>query len=239
MWFSNISASDILTPRHFDTPFLTPRHFDNKIFFHPDIVPSRYCSTAYKSRHIDTQTFCDRDILPLQSFWHQNILQPKLYTTPPSILTLLTWVQHMQAWPLANSACRLVFGQTESYSVQPCLPLAATIGPASQLRVIFYWVWPASLMEGPDYTAPSCPTASVSYSTIDPNSCDLGAAHSSLAFGQLCTYAGLYPNQILQYAALLAAGGYDWPCGPIKSLFLLNLACILNGRAWFYSSELS
>ena len=62
----------------------------------------------------------------------------KLYTTPPSILTLVTWVQRMQAWPLANSACRLAFGQTESYSVQPHLPLAATIGPAGRSRFFFY-----------------------------------------------------------------------------------------------------
>ena len=51
----------------------------------------------------------------------------KLYITPPSILTLVTWVQSMQAWLSANSAGRLAFGQTESYSVQPRLPLAATI----------------------------------------------------------------------------------------------------------------
>ena len=35
----------------------------------------------------------------------------KLYTTPPSILTLVTWVQCTQAWPSANSARRLAFGQ--------------------------------------------------------------------------------------------------------------------------------
>ena len=62
----------------------------------------------------------------------------KLYTTPPSILTLVTWVQRTQAWPSANSARRLALGQTESYSVQPCLPLVATIGPAGLLRVFFY-----------------------------------------------------------------------------------------------------
>ena len=62
----------------------------------------------------------------------------KLYTTPPSILTLVTWVQRTQAWPSANSARRLAFGQTESYSVQPRLPLAATIGPAGRSRVFFY-----------------------------------------------------------------------------------------------------
>ena len=58
-----------------------------------------------------------------------------LYPTPPSILTLVTWVQRTQAWPSANSARRLAFGQTESYSVQPRLPLAATIGGRS--RVFF------------------------------------------------------------------------------------------------------
>ena len=79
----------------------------------------------------------------------------KLYTTPPSILTFVTWVQRTQAWPLANSACRLAIGQTESYSVQPCLLLAATISPVGQSRVFFYKVWPASLMVGPDFTAPT------------------------------------------------------------------------------------
>ena len=62
----------------------------------------------------------------------------KLYTTPPSNLTLVTWVQRTQAWPSANSARRLAFGQTEYYSVQPRLPLAATIGPVGRLRVFFY-----------------------------------------------------------------------------------------------------
>ena len=47
------------------------------------------------------------------------------------------------------------------------------------------------------------------------------------------------PNRILQCAALLAAGGYDRPCGPIKSLFLLSPARILDRRAQLYSSELS
>ena len=62
----------------------------------------------------------------------------KLYTPPPSIQTRVTWVQHTQAWPSANSAHRLALGPTESYSVQPRLPLAATIGPAGQSRVFFY-----------------------------------------------------------------------------------------------------
>ena len=82
----------------------------------------------------------------------------KLYTTPPSILALVTWVQRMQAWPLANSAHRMAFGHNESYCVQPCLPLAPTISPAGRSRVYFYCVRPASLIEGPDYTALSCPT---------------------------------------------------------------------------------
>ena len=51
----------------------------------------------------------------------------KPYTTPPSILTLVTWVQRIHAWPSANSAHTLAFGQTESYSVHPCVPLAATV----------------------------------------------------------------------------------------------------------------
>ena len=41
----------------------------------------------------------------------------------------VTWVQRTQAWPSAKSARRLAFGQTKSYSVQPLLQLAATIGP--------------------------------------------------------------------------------------------------------------
>ena len=80
-------------------------------------------------------------------------------------------------------------------------------------------------MVGPKYSAPSSPTATVSYSTIYPNSRDLGTAHASLAVDQLRTYAGLRPNQILQCAASLAAGGYYRPCGLIKSLFLLSPAC--------------
>ena len=53
----------------------------------------------------------------------------KLYFTPQSILTLVTWVPQS----------RLTFGprQTESYSEQPRLPLAATIGPAGRSRVFF------------------------------------------------------------------------------------------------------
>ena len=64
----------------------------------------------------------------------------KLSTTPPSILTLVTWEPQSKlafgqtahvGWPSA-------LGQTESYSMQPCLPLAATIGPAGRSRVFFY-----------------------------------------------------------------------------------------------------
>ena len=63
----------------------------------------------------------------------------KLYTTTPTILTLLTWVCQN----------KLAFGQTphagclsgsgprplQSYSVQPHLQLAAKIGPEGRLRV--------------------------------------------------------------------------------------------------------
>ena len=76
-------------------------------------------------------------------------------------VTLVSWVQRTQAWPSANYVRRLAFGQTGSYSVQPILLLAATIGPAGRSRVFFYWVRPASFMGGPNYTAPSCPTATV------------------------------------------------------------------------------
>ena len=82
-------------------------------------------------------------------------------------------------------------------------------------------------------------TEALSYSTIYSNSCDFGTAHASLAFGQLGTYAGLRPNRILQCKALLAAGGYNQPCGPIDSLFLLSPAHMLDGRAQLYNSELS
>ena len=59
----------------------------------------------------------------------------KLYTAALSILTLVTWVQRTQAWPLANSAHSMAFGQTKSYNVQPYLPLADTAGRS---RVFFY-----------------------------------------------------------------------------------------------------
>ena len=50
----------------------------------------------------------------------------KLYTTPPYILTLMTWEPQIRL-AFSHSAHRLAFSQTESYSVQPRLLLAATI----------------------------------------------------------------------------------------------------------------
>ena len=71
----------------------------------------------------------------------------KLYITPPSILTLVTWVPQSRL-AFGHSARRLAvgpqaLGQTESYSVQPRLPLAATIGSAGRSRVFFDRVRPA------------------------------------------------------------------------------------------------
>ena len=56
----------------------------------------------------------------------------KLYTTPPSILTLVTWVQRMQAWPSANSAHRLAFGQTVC-SLACCCRLRSALRPIDSL----------------------------------------------------------------------------------------------------------
>ena len=66
----------------------------------------------------------------------------KLYTTPPSILTLVTWVPQSKL-AFGHSPRRLAvgppaLGETESYSMQPCLLLAATISPAGRSRVLFY-----------------------------------------------------------------------------------------------------
>ena len=66
----------------------------------------------------------------------------KLYTTPPCILTIATWVPLCRL-AFGHSASRLAagppaLGQSKSYSVQPHLTLAATIGPAGLLRVLFY-----------------------------------------------------------------------------------------------------
>ena len=76
-----------------------------------------------------------------------NLLM-KLYTTPPSILTLETWIPQSRL-AFDHSARRLAvgpptLGQTKSYSVQLRLPLAATIGPAGQSRVFFNRVRPAA-----------------------------------------------------------------------------------------------
>ena len=65
---------------------------------------------------------------------------------------------------------------------------------------------------------------------------------SRLAFGQTLHVGwplGLRPSAItiLQCAALLVAGGYVQPCGPIKSLFLLSPACCLIVRPYADSSE--
>ena len=78
------------------------------------------------------------------------------------------------------------------------------------------------------------------FSTSYPNTCDLESAElagllPSLHIGwPLC----LQPLAItiLQYAASLAAGGYDWPWGLIESLLLLRLACCLIARLYANSS---
>ena len=64
---------------------------------------------------------------------------------------------------------------------------------------------------------------------------------SRLAFGHSAgrLVVGPLPNLIIQCAASLTTGGYDRPCKPIKSLFLLSPARILDGKAWLYSSKLS
>ena len=60
----------------------------------------------------------------------------KHYTTPPSILTLVTWLPQSRL-AFGHSAHMLAvgppaLGQTESYSVQFPLPLAATFGCAER-----------------------------------------------------------------------------------------------------------
>ena len=131
------------------------------------------------------------------------ISQKPLCGNPPPtpILCETSFLQSLgMGGPSATLQSRLAFGQIESYSVQPRLSLAATIGHACQSQV---FVWPASLMVGPYYTAPSCPTATVSYSTIYRNLC-LGHL-SRLAFGHSAEQAALRANQILQCAASPAA----------------------------------
>ena len=87
-----------------------------------------------------------------------------------------------------------------------------------------FWTFPLpppKVYKSPSTSADEAPY----YSTIYPNS----RTPSSLAWVQR-TQAGLRPNPhvswpsattILQCAASLATGGYNRPCGPIKSLFLL------------------
>ena len=53
--------------------------------------------------------------------------------------------------------------------------------------------------------------------------------------------SGLWPSRFLQCAALLAAIGYDWPCGPIKGFFSSSIesGLLLDSMALSHSSELS
>ena len=51
--------------------------------------------------------------------------------------------------------------------------------------------------------------------------------------------SGLWPSRFLQCAALLAASGYDWPCGPIKGFFSIESGLLLDSMALSHSSELS
>ena len=84
-----------------------------------------------------------------------RVILQLLYPTPPSILTLVTYV-------LAAAGYDRPCGSFYMESGPP-----ATIGPAGlfiwslALRVFLYRVPPASLMVGPNYKAPSCPTATV------------------------------------------------------------------------------
>ena len=73
----------------------------------------------------------------------------KLYTTSPSILTLVTWLPQSKL-AFSHSPSRLsvrppALGQTKSYSVQPGLPLATMIGPVGRSRIFFYWNPPSIL----------------------------------------------------------------------------------------------
>ena len=66
----------------------------------------------------------------------------KLYITPPSILTLVTWVPQSRL-AFGHPAHRLAdgppaLGQTESYSAQPLLAAGGYNQPLSQLGVFFY-----------------------------------------------------------------------------------------------------
>ena len=159
----------------------------------------------------------------------------KLYPTPPSILTLVTWVPQSRL-AFGHSARRLAIGPSALAKRNPTVcSLACRWRLRSALRAdresFSIETHVLCLIVGPNYTAPICPTATVWDSTIYPNF----QSPSSLAWVQR-TQAGLRPNPhigwptglrpsakvILQCAASLAAGGYDQPCGPIKSLFLLE-----------------
>ena len=89
----------------------------------------------------------------------------KLYPTPPSIQTLVTLVPQSKLafghFPHRLAVGPPVLGQTESYSVQPCLPLAATIGPVGRSRVFLIETHHPCLIVWPLATTPSCPTATV------------------------------------------------------------------------------
>ena len=65
----------------------------------------------------------------------------KLYTTPPSILTLVTWVQRTQACTLCSLACRwrlhsALRADRESFSIESS-PLLDSKALCRQLRVVY------------------------------------------------------------------------------------------------------
>ena len=69
----------------------------------------------------------------------QDFILMKPYTTPPSIITLWTWVPQSKV-AFGHSAHRLGVGPLaiDQTSAQPGLPLAAAIGPAGRSRVVFF-----------------------------------------------------------------------------------------------------
>ena len=94
---------------------------------------------------------CTKVPLPVPEYqrdwWSSILLHHLLYTSDTIIPGLST--AHT-SWPSANlrtQACRQASGPrpSQSYSVQPRLPLAATIGPACRSKLFFYWVWSAAL----------------------------------------------------------------------------------------------
>ena len=66
--FSDISAPDILTPGHFDTPL-----FDTQTLWLQDILAPRHLTT----RHFATQTLCHPNIVKLHT--NQDILKPRQF----------------------------------------------------------------------------------------------------------------------------------------------------------------